>query len=136
MPRRRRKPPLRQFQCNTEGCPVQGNTWLKRDTECECRECEEEATLIPAGEEIGALVFEFDCDCGNKYTVKCRWEDTAKCYGCGVQNSPTRFLPRNFIERKTNKKHSCSRCKGRKNCPNLNAPRRGRGRRRRANSES
>ena len=120
MPRRRRKPPLRQFQCNTEGCPVQGNTWLKRDTECECRECEEEATLIPAGEEIGALVFEFDCDCGNKYTVKCRWEDTAKCYGCGVQNSPTRFLGRHFIDKKTDREHGCSRCKDgqTKNCPN------------------
>jgi hypothetical protein len=114
------KPSLRQFQCDTEDCPVKGNTWLKRDTECKCRECKKEATPIPAGEERGPLVFEFNCNCGEQYTVKCRREDTAKCYGCERRNSPIRFLGRHFIDKKTDREHGCSRCKDgqTKNCPN------------------
>ena len=106
--------------CETEDCSQEGRTWLRRDTFCECRECGEEAALIPEGEEIGVFVFEFNCDCGNDYTVKCRWEDTAECYQCGQQdNPPVRFIPRGFIEAKTDNIHSCSRCNGQGNCPNL-----------------
>ena len=110
--------PLRQFTCETEGCIYEGKTWPRRDTFCECRECGEEAELIRQGEEV--FVFEFNCDCGNQYTVRCRWEDTAECYECGEpDNPPTRFLPRGFIASKTDNTHSCSRCGGHGDCPNL-----------------
>ena len=116
----RRRHPLRQFTCETGGCRAEGSTWMRRDTFCECRECGEEAELIPQGEEIGVFVFEFNCDCGNQYTVWCRWEDTAECYECGApDNQPTRFLPREFISPKTDNTHSCSRCGGHGDCPNL-----------------
>ena len=117
--------PLRQFQCNTESCKDEGKTWLKRTTEMNCNKCGEEATLIPKGEEIGVLVFEFICgddDCRDKYTVLCRWVDTADCYKCKREdNPPTRFLPRRFIMKKSNKRHLCSRCKNKceGNCPNI-----------------
>ena len=64
----------------------------------------------------------FRCDCGNEYTVVCRKIDTAPCYDCERINSPFRRAARRNIQRKSDKKHSCSRCNGLGNCPNLEKP--------------
>ena len=112
MPRGRE---LRQFRCDCDG-----HRWIARGTESQCNKCDEDGELIPEGEEVGVFVFNFHCDCGNQYTVKCERSDTAECYECGEQdNEPLSIVPRGFIVRKTDKKHSCSKCRGRGNCPNL-----------------
>ena len=68
---------------------------------------------------VGACLFQCD-KCGNEYTVLCEWTDTAECYGCGEKYvSPCEFKPRRKIDKKTDKKHSCSKCDGKKDCPNL-----------------
>ena len=112
------KKKLRQFQC----VPCGDRTWFERATRSQCRECDGDGTLIPEGEETGVLACKFMCDCGNEYTVICEMTDTAKCYGCKRQdNSPYGFGPRNYINKKTDNKHSCSKCNGRGNCPNLSS---------------
>ena len=114
------KKKLRQFQC----VPCRGRTWFERATRSQCRECDDDGTLIAEGEEIGVLARKFSCDCGNEYTVLCELTDTAECYGCKQQdNSPYGFWPRNYIKKKTasDNKHSCSKCRGRGNCPNLSS---------------
>lgn len=109
-----------------------------------CRECLEEKEAVPVneGELVGVGFFdcispdsdssstesdssassstESDSSC-NQYTVLCRGIDTAICYECGEENHPITVNPRNRIRKKTNKKHSCSRCQhGRiKPCPNF-----------------
>lgn len=122
MPRsKKRRPPIRQFQCKNEKCCAHGRTWLKRTIPSQCNKCGEDGQLIPKGEEIGVFVCKFKCECGRQYTVKCRMQDTAKCYKCRKHNSPHGFIPRWNIKKKTDNVHSCSRCNDGRDghCPNL-----------------
>ena len=88
-----------------------------------CTKCKKEYEACPIGEEFGVGVCKFVCEnpvCDNKYTVICRMIDMAVCYECAEMNSAVEFMPRRPIKRKTNNKHSCSRCNnGKKSCPNL-----------------
>lgn len=88
-----------------------------------CNTCGEEYEACPIGQEFGVGVCKFVCDeCGrdSTYSVVCRMIDMAECYQCYSMNSAVEFTPRRRIDRKTDKKHSCSRCdNGRKKCPNL-----------------
>ena len=62
----------------------------------------------------------FECsDCDNEYTVVCRMEDTAVCFNCQTTNNPLGRSAANEIDRKTDNKHSCSRCSDYGTCPNL-----------------
>ena len=93
-------------------------------SQCNKPECGRNDEMIPEGEEVGVFVFRFDCDCGAHYTVKCRREDTAKCYECRERgrdqdNIPGNIIPRQFIKKRTDRVHSCSRCRGNGNCPNF-----------------
>ena len=116
-----RKKELRQFQC--EECD--GRTWFERAARSECHECGEDGRSIPKGEEIGVFACKFLCKCGSEYTVLCEMTDTAECYGCGEQDvAPFGFWPRGYINKRTQNKHSCSKCRGNGNCPNLAAIRR------------
>ena len=101
---------LRQFRCDTEECECKGKRWLKRAMECECRECEEPATLIPEGEEVGVFVFQFNCECGNTYTVICRRQDEAECYQCDKLNSPQKIVPSRRAASRSENHHGCTRC--------------------------
>ncbi len=82
--------------------------------ECTCCDCDCDCECSDSDE--------FDCDCEitQTYTVVCRGIDTAVCYGCRKENYPIRLTPRGFIQKKTNRKHSCSRCNNGKinPCPN------------------
>ena len=61
----------------------------------------------------------FECfECDNKYTVKCRMIDTAKCFECQEVNKPMgRAL--GVIEARSNAMHQCSRCDGSGHCLNM-----------------
>ena len=67
----------------------------------------------------GVGIGTFKCSCGRQYTVRCKRNDTARCFNCGKGNYPSRFGSPRRIERKTNSKHECSQCNGRGNCPNM-----------------
>ena len=67
--------------------------------------------------EVGAC--KFKCECGNRFTVICQMSDTAECYNCHVHVRPYAISPPRQIRTKTNKPHSCSKCNGAGNCPNL-----------------
>ena len=84
-----------------------------RTAASQCNKCEKDGELIPEGQEIGALIFEFQCKCGNTYTVKCRRQDATNAdpeYRITLQ---VNLCHTNiYIRRKTDKKHSCGRCHG------------------------
>ena len=88
-----------------------------------CNSCGEEYEACPIGKEFGSGVCKFECDeCHNNYSVLCRMIDLAECYQCFKMNSAVEFTPPRRIKRKTNNKHSCSRCdNGKKSCPNFRA---------------
>ena len=116
----------RQFEC--PDCPppkehFDAKRWFKRVPDSNpystCNGCDKQYHAIEIGEERGVGACSFVCECGSKYTVICRMTDTAKCYQCFADNEPEEMGPRRRIDRKSENKHSCSRCKGKKNCPNL-----------------
>ena len=112
------KKKLRQFQCNHCG----GRTWFERAARSQCRKCKNDGTPIPRGEEIGVFACKFKCDCGNEYTVLCEMTDTAECYACKAPGvSPYEFWPRQYIKKKSDNVHSCSKCEHLPagGCPNL-----------------
>ena len=132
MPRERSKAKKewREFLC--EDCVPQNKKytvcrWFKKVSVnhpfCVCRECGEKKPAVPVDEGEMVGVGKFVCECENEYTVICRGVDRAECYECGVvDNSPQTVTPRDRIRRKTNKKHSCSRCRnGKIRCPNLSS---------------
>ena len=104
-----------------------------------CNTCNRRYKACDIGQEFGVGVCKFVCKCtcedpeeddGDecidlredvyKYSVICRMIDMAECYRCAKMNSPVEFLPLRRINKKTNNKHSCSRCdNGKKSCPNL-----------------
>lgn len=103
-----------------------------------CNTCHQRYEACEIGQEFGVGVCKFVCKCTcedpedvddegldlredvYKYTVICRMIDMAECYRCAEMNSPCEFRPLRRINKKTNNKHSCSRCdNGKKNCPNL-----------------
>ena len=109
-----------------------------------CTNCEEMVEAVEKGEEVGVLLCKFKCerthqlDSGvreNTYSVLCKMQNTAECYECRDRlkaaglydekhppdNSPYTFQPPRRINRRTQNVHSCSECRGRGNCPNMNA---------------
>ncbi len=118
---------LRQFVCDV--CkgrdPRYKRIWWDRVTDDDpyspCRGgCGKKVKAIEVGKEIGVGACKFECPCGNEYTVICEMTDTARCYECDRKdNLPVEFKPPRKIEKKTSNTHSCSKCNGRKNCPNL-----------------
>ena len=92
-----------------------------------CNGCGKRYEACPIGEEFGVGVCRFECgECADSeedkytYSVICRMIDMAECYRCFKMNSAVELRPLRRINRKTNNKHSCSRCdNGKKNCPNL-----------------
>lgn len=68
-------------------------------------------------EKVG--VCNFECDCGNTFICTVRMMDQAECYECGEWNDPSSWAPPGDYTRKSDAKHSCSRCDGKGNCPNL-----------------
>ncbi len=90
-----------------------------KDPYSECHGCGDEIEAFEVGEEIGVGVCTFVCPCGHEYTVICEITDTARCYECDEDNPPEDLKPPRRINRKTSNKHSCSKCNGRENCPNL-----------------
>ncbi len=118
---------LWQFKC--EDCPgkhehhkyrlwyqkVRGNNPVSQ-----CHSCENMMPAVPRGEEEGVFICFFKCNCEHTFTVKCQMWNTAPCYSCReAEVEPCHFEPRLRIVRKTNAKHSCSMCRGKKECPNL-----------------
>ena len=98
--------------------------WFKRCpdnqlAQSKCRGCNEIKTACEIGEEEGVGVCSFVCECGHTYSVVCRIVDTATCYLCQKVNEAEEMGPKRRIERKTDNKHSCSRCNGQGKCPNL-----------------
>ena len=117
MPRKR---PLRQFEC--EECD---RLWWERagprNSPCsECHGCKQPKRAITRGEEKGVGACKFICNCGNEFTVLCRRTDTAPCYECKKKDVDVyEFHPPRRLKKKTSNTHNCSRCNGRRNCPNL-----------------
>ena len=93
----------------------------RNDLWSECDECEEWIEAVPRGEEEGVHICHFTCDCGSKFTVRCRMSDTAPCYTCGDDEvEPHSFEPLRSIRTKSDNVHSCSRCpRSGGRCPNL-----------------
>ncbi len=102
-----------------------------------CTKCGKEYKACDIGQEfgVGVCLFVWKCTCVNpeevdddgiefeedsyRYSVTCRMIDLAECYRCAAMNSPVEFRPLRRINKKTNNKHSCSRCdNGTKRCPN------------------
>ena len=81
----------------------------------------DEVLLDYDSDEDGVGACRFECDCGNKYTVICEMIDTASCYGCGCENGPVGWAPPREIDKETTNPHSCSKCHGQPDCPNLQA---------------
>lgn len=81
----------------------------------------DEVLLDYDSDEDGVGACRFECDCGNKYTVICEMTDTASCYGCGCENEPVGWAPPREIDKETTNPHSCSKCNGQPDCPNLQA---------------
>ena len=123
----------RQFMC--ENC--NRRRWIAMAEVSKCRECKNDGVLIPVNEEVGVFVCKFICDCSKQgcgcanhsekyeYRVTCEMTDTAQCYRCRDSGrhehhvKPYGFLPRRSIKRMTDKEHSCSKCNGSGDCPNL-----------------
>lgn len=66
----------------------------------------------------------FECvRCENEYTVLCRMQDTAECFNCHTTNKPLNWYPAHWPPSmdllQPNSNHSCSRCLGKGQCPNL-----------------
>ncbi len=131
----RTKKKVREFLCETceprskdnQDCRWFEKVSVKRPYDV-CKGCDEEkaAVEVEKGELVGSGFFH--CQCDNEYTVRCRGIDTAKCYKCQRYNHPTRVTRLIYWNRKkkkkTNNKHSCSRCsQGGNGCPNLRAGR-------------
>ena len=81
----------------------------------------DEVPLDYDSDEDGVGACRFECDCGKKYTVLCEMTDTAECFSCHHDNEPMGWAPPREIDRESSLKHSCSKCRGRGNCPNLQA---------------
>ena len=79
----------------------------------------DEVVLDYDSDEEGVGACRFECDCGNRYTVLCEMTDTAECYKCGRDNEPMGWAPPRNIDKETSNPHSCSKCKGIGQCPNL-----------------
>ena len=113
----------RQFECN---CRPNRHLWwetvckTERVIRSKCRYCHGLSTPIPKGEEKGVGACKFECQRGHRFTVVCEMTDTAECYRCGEPEvAPYEFTPPRHIKKTTDNKHSCSKCKGRDNCPNM-----------------
>ncbi len=62
----------------------------------------------------------FECSrCSNRYTVKCRMIDTARCQRCGQDNLPVGPSSSDHIQQTSTRRHNCSRCRGNGTCPNM-----------------
>ena len=118
----------RQFKCDN----CDGRRWIAMAERSQCRLCNNSGELIPVNEEIGVFVCKFVCDCDEEqcgcarnrkeYRVICEMSDTAICYRCRDSDhhvTPYGFLPRRRIRRMTDNTHSCSKCNGSGDCPNL-----------------
>lgn len=68
-------------------------------------------------EKVG--VCKLECDCGHEYTVTLRMMDQAICHRCGKKNNPLHWEPPRDIQKHSDAIHSCSRCNGHGECPNL-----------------
>ena len=79
----------------------------------------DEVVLDYDSDEEGVGACRFECDCGNRYTVLCEMTDTAECYNCDRDNKPMGWAPPRNIDKETSNPHSCSKCKGIGQCPNL-----------------
>ena len=119
---------LWQFKC--ENCPGKYDyhpyrLWYQKirgrgDPMSRCHSCDRMVHAVPRGDEEGVFICFFKCDCEHTYTVKCQMQDTAPCYSCReVDVPPCHFEPRLRIVRKSSAKHSCSRCRGKNDCPNM-----------------
>lgn len=119
---------VRQFKCAT--CPGKYEwhpyrLWHERvkissNPVSQCHVCKKNKKAVPKGDEEGVHVCCFECKCGHRYNVVCEMRDTAKCYSCKEKMvSPFGFLPRLRINKKSDNTHSCSKCNGVGNCPNL-----------------
>ena len=120
-PRPRRKPRIFNASQPHES---DGNTMTTFLTQVDFEKTGEEVALDydsdDDDEKIGACNFEcFDSDCEHEYVSLVRMKDMAPCYKCGRMNRPLSWAPPRDIRRETNNKHSCSRCGGSGNCPNL-----------------
>ena len=119
--RRRRRAKRQIFNASQPHTPTNStiSTFLSQvDFERICEEVElDYGSDEEDNERVGACKFE--CVCGKEYTAIVRMMDQAKCYHCHRLNNPLRWAPPRDIERLSDAKHSCSRCNGRGNCPNL-----------------
>ena len=128
MPRNRGPKHWRQFEC--PDCPPARDhydirRWHKRVPDSNpfsvCTSCNEEYEACPIGEEVGVGVCMFKCDCGHEYSVVCEMTDTATCFQCYNSDiEPHEYTPLRRIKGKSSNKHSCSKCNGSGNCPNMN----------------
>ncbi len=130
MPERGNKE-LRQFICR--GCPGKysyhkyrvWHGWVDSNyLKSRCHNCNKMKEAVPRGEEEGVHVCNFHCPCGNEYVVRCEMRDTACCYACRArgrvrQVAPHSFQPLRKIKKKTDNVHSCSKCNGSGDCPNM-----------------
>lgn len=115
-PRRRRK----IFNASDEHVPTGGtvSTFLTQmDFEMSGMEVDLDYDSDDDDEKVG--VCKLECDCGNEYTVVMRMLDRAKCYRCDRVNNPLRWDPPRDIQGNSDAEHSCSRCNGQRECPNL-----------------
>ncbi len=119
----------RQFECTKCNPPNPRYSvcrWFKRcpdnkPAQTRCRGCNELKTACERGDENGVGVCSFTCECGQTYSVVCRMSDTATCFKCHKVNNPDEMGPRRRINKKTDNKHSCSRCNGSGKCPNMSS---------------
>ena len=104
----------RQFKCDN----CNGRRWNAMAERSQCQLCNNFGELIPVKEEIGVFVCKFVCDCEQcgcarnreKYHVICEMSDTAICY---------RDSGHLYHHVTTDNTHSCSKCNGSGDCPNL-----------------
>lgn len=116
----------RQFKCGNANCSRKGCLWWKLVCEIEerirakCKYCTQLSDAVPKGKEEGIGACNFKCKCGHQFTVVCEKTDTAPCYKCGKKDvSPYRLTPPRPVKRTTDNTHSCSKCDGKGDCPNI-----------------
>lgn len=122
-PRIRSRPRRRIFNSSQVHQPTGGtmSTFLTQiDFEKEGEEVVLDYDSDDDEEKVGACKFECAV-CGNEYTVICRMIDTATCYNCREENRPLSWAPPRDIQSESDNTHSCSRCNGKGDCPNLHA---------------
>lgn len=117
-----KKPRKKIFNASKRHIPTGGtmSTFLSQiDYENERSGMEVDLDYDSDDDEEKVGVCKLECDCRNEYTVVLRMMDKADCHRCGRTNNPLHWEPPRDIHKISDAKHSCSRCSGQGECPNL-----------------